>query len=356
MKFSEQIIKWYRYNSRDLPWRKTSDPYLIWISEVVLQQTRVDQGLAYYNRLVERFPNVHLLAAASEDELLKLWQGLGYYTRARNMHAAARKIVSEHGGNFPATYEEIIKLPGIGEYTASAIASFAFNLSHPVVDGNVMRVLSRFLGIDTPINTTEGKKQLSAYAHKFINRENPGEHNQAIMEFGALHCTPRNPLCDKCPLKYECRAFQTDKVNDLPVKLKTRSQQERYFHYLVVRINNASGPEVILRKRSEKGIWKNLYDFPLIEDKAFRSQQQLKETTTWKNMFSLDEIKQMKTSKVYSHQLSHQLIKARFQLIVLSGLSKQFNGYQVVKNKDVHNYPVPRLIDQFMTDYAHWLE
>lgn len=356
MDFKDTIIKWYRHNQRVLPWRNTTDPYRIWLSEIVLQQTRVEQGRAYYERLIYRFPDVFLLANAYEDQVLKLWQGLGYYTRARNMHAAAKLIVNEYAGVFPATYTDILKLPGVGEYTASAIASFAYGLPHPVVDGNVMRVLSRFFQLEAHINSTEGKRHLVKVANELLDRENPGEYNQAIMEFGALQCIPKNPGCNRCPLASSCQAFKSDKVDELPVKKKGKEQRKRYFHYLVINGVNNGKAIVMIRKRSEKGIWKNLFDFPLIESENFQSAQELKKSIAWKTIFADKTEKLIDISRPFTHQLSHQLIFARFHLIDISGSLKQINDYELIERENIKLYPVPRLIDQFLNEYVHWLK
>lgn len=233
MDFSTQIIEWYRTNKRDLPWRKTKNPYQIWLSEIILQQTRVEQGLSYYLKFIEKYPSIKDLANAPQDEVLKLWQGLGYYSRARNLHYTSKVITDKYKGEFPATYKEILDLKGIGEYTAAAISSFSFNLPYPVIDGNVYRVLSRVFDIDTPIDSTLGKKEFKELAYELINKNNPSEYNQAIMEFGALYCKPQSPDCENCIFTSTCLAFKTKKINELPVKSKKLKQKNRYFNYLV---------------------------------------------------------------------------------------------------------------------------
>ena len=263
--FFESLIKWNRNeNKREMPWKGEKDPYKIWISEIILQQTRVQQGLAYYNRFIKTWPDIKSLAAATEQEVYKLWEGLGYYSRCRNLIASAKYINDKLGGRFPEKYEDILSLKGIGNYTAAAIASFAFNQPYAVVDGNVVRVLARFFGIEVPVDTTEGKKLFSALAANLIDKINPAEYNQAIMDFGAVVCKPAQPLCDDCPLQKKCIAYQKKSVNILPVKEKTISKRERFFNYLVVK----QGIKYMLNKESDKDIWQNLYEFILVETES----------------------------------------------------------------------------------------
>ena len=257
----ETLLIWYAENHRDLPWRHHPTPYQVWISEVILQQTRVKQGLDYYLNFIERWPTVDKLAAASEEEVLKLWQGLGYYSRARNLHLCAKQIVAQYNSTFPSDYAKLKQLKGIGDYTAAAIASIAFGLPYAVTDGNVYRVLSRIFDIDTPINSKKGHDLFTRLADELLNLEYPGNHNQAMMEFGALQCTPKNPNCLHCPLQAQCLAFARQTVMQRPVKLAKTKVLTQYLNYLVFRLND----RIYLRKRSEKGIWRNLYDFPCIE-------------------------------------------------------------------------------------------
>mgnify|MGYP001598355526 CR=1 FL=1 len=263
MMFSQKLISWYEKNKRDLPWRKTKNPYYIWLSEIILQQTRVEQGLPYYLKFVKKFPTIKELANTSEDEVLNSWKGLGYYTRARNLHFTAKSICENHREKFPGNYEDILKLKGIGKYTAAAIASFAYNLPYPVVDGNVQRVLARVFGVSETFSSSEGEKKFYSLAGNLLNRKNPGNFNQAIMEFGAIHCTPVNPKCMKCIFRESCVAFQTGRVADFPVKSKKAKSRNRYFNYLVIH----NGNNIFLDKRQKNDIWKNLYEFPLIESK-----------------------------------------------------------------------------------------
>ena len=254
--FSDKIVKWYLNNGRPLPWRDTRDPYKIWLSEVILQQTRVAQGLPYYQRFVESYPSVAHLARADEQHVLRSWQGLGYYTRARNLHKCAKTVVSIHNGRFPGTSGELLRLPGIGGYTAAAIASFAFDERVPVIDGNVFRVLSRIFGIDVPINCAQGKQIFSELAAKLISAKHPALHNQAMMEFGATHCTPLNPQCSVCPFKNSCVAFNQELVNVLPVKNPAKKSRKRYFYYLVVEKDDS----FLMKRRADKDIWQGLFD------------------------------------------------------------------------------------------------
>ena len=268
--FTTQIHYWYHQNKRALPWRQTSDPYKIWISEIILQQTKVDQGVKYYYRFLERFPTIKKLAEANEDEVLKIWQGLGYYSRARNLHFTARYINNELNGKFPADFESILQLKGIGPYTAAAIASFAYNLPCPALDGNVYRVLSRYFGIGTPIDSAKGKKEFYRLATELIPASNPGLHNQAMMEFGALQCTPK-PDCSRCPVAETCFVFRNNMVSHLPVIEKKTKQRNRYFDYYLIE----KGEFIYLEKRMGNDIWRNLYQFPLVETPDELTEQEL---------------------------------------------------------------------------------
>ncbi|MBK6829719.1 MAG: A/G-specific adenine glycosylase [Flavobacteriales bacterium] len=259
--FTKALLPWYAEHKRPLPWRETRDPYRIWLSEVILQQTRVEQGREYWHRFVETYPTVAELAAATEDQVLRLWQGLGYYSRARNLRTAAKQVVEEHMGGFPDSYEGLKGLKGVGEYTAAAIGSIAFGLVEPVVDGNVYRVLARVFGIDTPIDSTAGRKQFRELAAALIDHEQPGEHNQAVMELGATVCTPLKPTCGECPLARKCIARATDRIDKLPVKTGKTKVRTRHFNYLHIE----RGDKTFLRKRTGKDIWHGLYELPLIE-------------------------------------------------------------------------------------------
>jgi A/G-specific adenine glycosylase len=355
MDLAAHLISWYLLNKRDLPWRMTRDPYLVWVSEIILQQTQVEQGLDYYNRFVAHFRDVMELAQADEKEVLKFWQGLGYYTRARNLLATAREIVEKYGGRFPETYKELISLKGIGEYTASAILSFSFNQAYAVVDGNVMRVLSRFEGITTPVNTMKGKREISEIAAKLIPVDTPGLFNQAIMEFGALQCTPQNPLCYRCVLNTQCRAFLEDRIKELPVKKDKVPPKNRYFNYLVV---NATGREsmILLRKRTANDIWKNLYDFPLIESKRDMNVKQVLRDGAASQIIGDISVTPVEISHPYTHLLSHQNIHARFFIIRIDHIiGLNANDLQFIRVGDLGMYPVPKLIETFLDEYRGFL-
>ena len=339
MYFSNSIISWYNKNERELPWRDTINPYKIWLSEIILQQTRVSQGLPYYLKFIENFPTINHLASASENQVMKLWQGLGYYSRARNMHFTAKYIVQHYNSQFPENYNEILKLKGIGEYTAAAISSFCFDLPHAVVDGNVIRILSRYFGIEIPYDTSEGKKIFKNLAERELNVDLSAIHNQSIMEFGALQCVPKSPNCSVCPLSENCMAFNSNLIDFLPVKSKKISVKKRYFNYLIIENEDST----FLQKRNS-GIWKSLYEFPLIEG-DFTEEKLLKSD-------EFDEILQNSdftigfVSKQVKHQLTHQTIFANFWHIKVS--SFQNKKYKEVNWDCFIDFPIPRLIDKYL--------
>lgn len=336
------LIAWYHKNGRDLPWRHTRDPFKIWLSEIILQQTRVEQGRPYYERFIDTFPDITSLARSKEEKVLKLWQGLGYYSRARNLHKAAKQLLSQHGGKFPATYDEIRALPGVGEYTAAAIGSFAFNLSYPVVDGNVYRFLSRLFGIDTPIDSTAGKKEFRALATELIKNAPPHDFNQAIMEFGALTCVPVNPDCESCPFKLECVARQRNTVAGLPVKAKKQKVRNRYFNYVVLR----EGTGFYLKQRTGKDIWTNLWEFPLIEsNKKIREEDLLKLTG---DFFPLRAVVFHSGSETTKHLLSHQTLHTRFFEFTLKRKVGLPDGWKKVSAATLKKYPLPKLIERYL--------
>lgn len=342
--FAAQIQGWYTKNKRELPWRETNDPYKIWISEIILQQTRVDQGTAYYCRFIKRFPTVKKLAEAGEDDVLKNWQGLGYYSRARNLHFTARYIQNELGGKFPDTHKVLLQLKGIGPYTAAAIASIAFNLPYPALDGNVYRVLSRYFGIETPVDSTKGKKEFYNLANEFIPSDNPGFHNQAMMEFGALQCTPK-PICTKCPVLDSCVAYRHKMVNQFPVKEKKARQRKRYFYYFLIE----NGEFIYLEKRLGNDIWKNLYQFPLVETSEELSDQDIAEL---KNISFMNGCtKNLKTiTPVRKHILSHQIIFARLIHLETDSFCSLNNTYIKIEKKNLNDYAVPRLVEKFIQE------
>ena len=347
MKFSKKLITWYLQNKRTMPWRETKDPYRIWLSEIILQQTRVAQGLPYYLSFTEAFPTVFELASATEEQVLKLWQGLGYYSRARNLHATAKYIVNELEGVFPDTYKGLLELKGVGDYTASAIASICYDEPTPVVDGNVYRVLSRYFGIATPINTTAGIKEFKELAVQLMDHEEPATYNQAIMEFGALQCKPKNPYCIVCPLNDSCVSLDKGTTGELPVKLKKVKVKKRYFNYLVY----DNGNQTVLQQRLGKGIWEGLYEFPLIEDEKC-TVDTIPGTQTFKEIINGGEyiITPFKEEPIV-HKLSHQHIYTRFFIIktdtnpVLQGIQKNVN------RQEIHNYPVPILLGNFIDSF-----
>lgn len=342
----DTLINWYEGNRRDLPWRHSPTPYQVWLSEVILQQTRVNQGWEYYLRFIEKWPDVADLAAASEEEVLKLWQGLGYYSRARNLHQCARQVVTDYNGQFPADFEQLRKLKGIGDYTAAAIASIAFNLPHAVVDGNVYRVLARLYDIDTPININKGQKLFARLADELLNREHPGLHNQALMEFGALHCTPKNPNCLLCPLQAQCLAFAHQTVMQRPVKLQKLKVTTRYFNYLVMRIDGG----IYLHKRSDNDIWKNLYDFPCIESEQPMTVEEVIASEKFIQLIDNKPFTITKTSPVFTHKLTHRTLIAQFIEIKLEQklLRIETKNLILARETELKDYPIPRLIDLYL--------
>jgi A/G-specific adenine glycosylase len=344
MNFSKVLIHWYLQNNRSLPWRETENPYFIWLSEIILQQTRVAQGMPYYLKFVDAFPTVFDLANASEKQVLKLWQGLGYYSRARNLHFAAKQVVNEYQGVFPSSYKELITLKGVGDYTASAISSICFSEPNAVVDGNVYRVLARHFAIQTPINTTQGIKKFKELAQELIDPKQPGVHNQALMDFGALLCKPQNPLCDTCPISSRCLGLQKKKVKELPVKEKKIKIKKRYFNYLVVL---TSSKKTILRERIGKGIWQGLYEFPLIETKKQVDIDGLTNSKEFKEMFSKNEVPILFNEKIITHKLSHQHLETRFWIVTTTDLPEA----TILWDK-ITSYPMPILLSKFIEDFS----
>jgi len=394
MKISEIITGWYKKNRRDLPWRSTSDPYRIWLSEIILQQTRISQGMSYYHRFTERFPDVTSLADAPEQEVIKLWQGLGYYSRARNLHAAARQVVEGLGGMFPASRDELLKLRGVGPYTAAAVASIAYGEPVAAVDGNVARVISRLYAISAPVNTPAGEKEISALADELLNRSDPGEHNQAMMEFGALQCVPVNPHCGSCPVGQLCMAYRAGNVSGYPVKLRKTKVKKRFFTYLLI----SNDGYTYIQRRTGNDIWKEMYQFPMAEHERLPAEEELPviagdivgagkgsspgsvteepgnaaynntgpeagrtpfsiqqntpgrprkgkaDPEAGRSTFSIQYI-----SEPVKHQLSHQLITARFVHVRLH--ARAFTppeDWEKVRPAEVGEYPLPRLIDRYL--------
>lgn len=335
--FTTTILEWFEENRRDLPWRETSDPYAIWLSEIILQQTRIQQGMAYWQRFMERWPTVEQLAAATEDEVLRLWQGLGYYSRARNLHAAAQQIVAM--GGFPTTFEGIRSLKGVGDYTAAAIASIAFGLPVAVVDGNVYRVLARHFGIDTPINTTEGKKLFAALAQELLPHDKPSDYNQAMMDFGAIQCTPTSPRCLLCPLMESCEALRKGRVGELPVKLKKLKIQTRHLTYIYIRYKG----ETAIRRRGEGDIWQGLWEVLSIEHYQAPNVQC--------SMFDAQCIR-----KNVRHVLTHRVILADFYLWEPDKRPSLPQDYIWVDEEELDKYGVPRLVERLFEEVKKCLQ
>ena len=344
-RFAPALLRWYAENGRQLPWRMTRDAYRIWLSEIILQQTRVQQGLAYYERFIDRFPEIRLLAEAPEDEVLKLWQGLGYYSRARNLHAAARQVVEQHNGCFPSTYEEIRALRGVGDYTAAAIASMAFDLPHAVVDGNVYRVLARLFDLATPIDSTEGRKSFAALAQELLDTHHPATYNQAIMDFGATHCTPQRPACSTCPFADCCLALAAGTVAERPVKQGRTKIRDRYFHYLHL----SDGERTLLHRRSEGDIWQGLYEFPLIETSEATEFAELCGGDDFLALLAGSHYRLRATKRMAKHQLSHQRLHATFYHIEVEQLPST-DGLIAVPHAELDQYAVARLTERYLED------
>ncbi|MBC7850180.1 MAG: A/G-specific adenine glycosylase [Chitinophagaceae bacterium] len=341
--FTEKLLTWNStLNERKMPWKGEKDPYKIWLSEIILQQTRVDQGLAYYERFIESFPTIIDLANAPDEKVFKLWEGLGYYSRCKNLIETARTIVFDLNSIFPNTYESILQLKGIGPYTASAIASFAFNLPYAVVDGNVNRVLARYFGITTPIDSTPGKKLFSDLATALIDRELPAEYNQAIMDFGATICKPQIPLCEHCVQQPDCVAFELGRVNDLPIKEKTITKKERWFNYFVVVVDD----KLYIRKRTGKDIWQNLHEFILEETTAFVPTYS--ELAFFKSIGAAHPYHILSVSKPFRQILSHQHINGQFITIKLDSPIKNMVDYQLIDRTQLTDLAFPGIINKFL--------
>jgi len=346
--YRKALTVWYNHTKRDLPWRELKEPYPIWVSEVILQQTRVQQGLEYYFNFMQKYPDIESLASAPEEEVLKTWQGLGYYSRARNMQHAAKTIQREHGGIFPADYNSIKNLKGIGEYTAAAIASIAFDLPYAVVDGNVYRVLSRLFGVKTPVDSSTGKKEFYALAQMLLDRKNPGEFNQALMELGALQCLPAQPLCPGCPLSAKCHAYINQTTADYPVKSKQVKQKVRYFNYLFIHDHI----RLFLEKRGDRDIWRNMYQFPLIETLQRAEPEELIGGPAWQailgnQQFTLEAIYPEKV-----HLLTHQRLHIRFYSVRGEGIRASDRLISIPLER-ISGYPVPKPIAFFLSEVGH---
>ncbi|MCP9752570.1 A/G-specific adenine glycosylase [Ferruginibacter sp. HRS2-29] len=343
--FREQLLLWNRTeNDRDMPWKGEKDPYKIWLSEIILQQTRVDQGLAYYKRFIKKYPDVKSLAEAEDQAVFKMWEGLGYYSRCRNLLASARSIASDSGGEFPDTYENILALKGVGAYTASAIASFAFGLPHAVVDGNVQRVLARFFGLEIPIDSTAGKKIFAELAQQLLDKHDPAGYNQAIMDFGATVCKPQLPLCVSCILKEKCDALATGNVASLPVKKKKLQKKDRWFYYVIAEYKT----KIFVRERTGKDIWQSLHEFILMEEEREMPVEQVVKKRL-PSIFGSTAYSVESVSQVYKQLLSHQTIRAVFIRVKLKALPVM-PGYQSLAGIETGKLAFPRVINTYLED------
>ncbi len=351
--FSTFLLDWHqRLNDRQMPWKGERDPYRIWLSEIILQQTRVDQGLAYYNRFIERFPTIRDLAAAPDDEVFKLWEGLGYYSRCRNLIATAKLVATEMEGVFPSTYEGILALKGVGPYTAAAISSFGFGLPHAVVDGNVFRVLARIFGIDLATDSTAGRKYFNQLAQELLSKEEPAAWNQSIMDFGAVICKPALPLCSSCVFNEVCYAYLHHEVNRLPVKEGKIKIRKRWFYYLVM---NWQGMTII-RQRTAKGIWQQLYEFPLVETDAettVRGSDGILAIAETDGLLPANEYEVTNVSPIVKQQLSHQLISGTFIVVELKTPPVMHNNDQLVNASAMKELAFPGIINQWIEAYSH---
>ncbi len=344
--FRKKLLEWYNPTSRNLPWKKDATAYKIWLSEVILQQTRVEQGTPYYLAFVKKYPTVKTLAKAPLDEVLKLWEGLGYYSRARNLHKAAQQVTEVYNGKFPDTYEEILALKGIGSYTAAAIASFAYNLPHAVLDGNVFRVLSRVFGISTPIDTTEGKRQFEKLAASLLDKKDAATHNQAIMDLGAIICKPKNPLCEKCPFSSDCKALEHQEIQQLPVKSKKLIKSNRNLHYFVVYDDKS----IYIQQRTSDDIWKGLYEFPMLET---TSDQDLKKEL--KILFNGQPPKLPVTPFIYKQTLTHQYISGFFYEIQMQPLPNILQSLLKIRKSTINRYAYPKIVRSYLQDRLNFL-
>lgn len=334
---NERLQDWYDHVARELPWRESKDPYRIWLSEIILQQTRVDQGLPYYERFVAAFPTVLGLASASEDAVMKLWEGLGYYSRARNLHFTAKYVARELNGKFPKTHEGLLALKGVGPYTAAAIGSIAFELPVAAVDGNVYRVLARYFGIETSIDETSTKREIAELSHAILNKNRPGDHNQSVMELGATVCLPKNPNCDSCPLKDSCVARRLEVQDKLPIRTKKVKVRDRFFYYSVWMV----GEEVAISRRGEGDIWQGLYEFPLKE-----SESRLSEAKIIDSLGVSSGQNVLLVSEEFKHILSHQRIFGRF--VVLKLTEKPSEDFTWISKKELRRFAFPRLVNRFL--------
>jgi A/G-specific adenine glycosylase len=348
--FRRVLLNWHSQQHRPMPWKETKDPYKIWLSEIILQQTRVEQGLPYYQKFVEKYPTLKSLAEAKDDHVMRLWQGLGYYSRARNLLATARFIGENNNYNFPASYQNLLQLKGIGPYTAAAIASFAFDLPHAVLDGNVFRVLSRLFAIETPIDSTKGKKQFQTLADKLLDKKHAATYNQALMDFGATMCTPKQPKCNECVFATNCEALKLAVVNDLPIKEKRTKITKRYFNFFYI----TDGKKIIVQKRTEKDIWQNLFQLPLIETEQHFSTKKLFAPTTFDKHLLLQKLTATQKKKIVKgiavqQQLSHQTLTIQFYLLQTKKLEVlNREGFELIEIKKIQQYAFPKSIAEFL--------
>ena len=343
--FTCQLMQWHKEeNTRFLPWKGEQNPYKIWISEVILQQTRAEQGLPYYQAFIQKYPTIESLAQAPDTEVFKLWEGLGYYSRCRNLLTTARYIVNELGGKFPGSYEDILSLKGIGHYTAAAISSFAFNLPHAVIDGNVFRVLARCFGIYTPTDSTEGKKIFTELANQLLEKEQPALYNQAIMDFGATICKPVNPLCSQCPEQNLCEAYLNGIINELPVKEKKLQKKMRWFTYFILNV----GDKTLIHQRNAKDIWQNLYDFYLVQTESNPHWSTQSITAYLQDQFGVDDFNIIYISPFLSQQLTHQTVKAQFIKVQLSGIPPVLQHYLWMDKQQIAQIAFPKIINKYL--------
>ncbi len=349
--FADSILNWHSTIDRNLPWKSSNDPYKIWLSEIIMQQTRIAQGTPYYLKFVEAFPSIVDLANAEESKVMKLWQGLGYYSRARNLHYTAKTVRDKYNGIFPTDYEDILALKGVGRYTAAAISSFAYGNEYPVVDGNVIRLISRYFGITAAVDTSLTLKEINQLAEKLIKGSNPADYNQAIMDFGALMCTPKSPSCLDCPLNQDCVAFDTNQVDNIPNKSKKIKKKERHLHYFYIADSNEN---ILLNHRTEKDIWQSLYDFPSIEN---RNKQALAEAEIEAYLLNTVGIKALDIvfpTKVYKHILTHQTIYGQFYIIHVSKFPKEVKKFISAKESDIGSFAFPVLLTNFLSERKEW--
>jgi A/G-specific adenine glycosylase len=346
-RFAPALLRWHlSENNRQMPWKGEKDPYKIWLSEIILQQTRVEQGLNYYKNFVIAFPDVHKLANAEDGKVFKLWEGLGYYSRCKNLLLTARHISKERHGKFPQKYEEIIALKGVGPYTAAAISSFAFNLPHAVVDGNVFRVIARVFGIDKATDTTEGKKFFTRVANELLDKKQPGVYNQALMDFGAVVCKPVSPLCDQCIFKKDCFAYKHNKISELPVKQKKITVKKRWFNYLVLEYKN----ELLIHERLGKDIWQHLFEFNLIETGKHLKAEKIIDIAIEKKILKDKRYSIAGKPQIFKQLLSHQLITGQFIYIQLTNKPSVMENFILVSKETLKNYPFPKLINSYVKE------